>query len=226
MEEVKNGQFEMEWRERGVRNEVEILSVKEEKKKRRRRLEGYEKKMKECMKKEGEIEGGRGIKEGDCPNAHAITGICPVGADLCVRPYRVNPPNRASPKKRDGLRPSRRSVLGKDLRLPGALRRLPGFQSEERGIAGDETAWKVQRPAPSSHFHSAFTRSVTFWQKLIWLVIGEKLLTFGIPSSCPDRPEGPPSNRPRPDRSTVRPLQLPGRNAGSAACLSAWAYRT
>ena len=41
MEEVKNGQFEMEWRERGVRNEVEILSVKEEKKKRRRRLEGY-----------------------------------------------------------------------------------------------------------------------------------------------------------------------------------------
>ena len=33
MEEVKNGQFEMEWRERGVRNEVEILSVKEEKRK-------------------------------------------------------------------------------------------------------------------------------------------------------------------------------------------------
>lgn len=65
MEEVKNGQFEMEWRERGVRNEVEILSVKEEKKKRRRRLEGYEKKMKECMKKEGEIEGGRGIKGGE-----------------------------------------------------------------------------------------------------------------------------------------------------------------
>ena len=65
MEEVKNGQFEMEWRERGVRNEVEILSVKEEKKKRRRRLDGYEKKMKECMKKEGEIEGGRGIKEGE-----------------------------------------------------------------------------------------------------------------------------------------------------------------
>ena len=65
MEEVKNGQFEMEWRERGVRNEVEILSVKEEKKKRRRRLEGYEKKMKECMKKEEEKEGGRGIKEGE-----------------------------------------------------------------------------------------------------------------------------------------------------------------